>query len=230
MVIGQRAHPRISEARVGQALPGLYEMARAPTPGKASRGVRPPQIAERQSGGRGDRRLHLPDPGFDHRVAVSVGDRNAVVAVLDEVQLPDAVDVDRGQRLAASACRSDPLPPVLESVRARPKSPIELAAVATDGTHDRVQRDLPEPEVTFPDSSQSGHHFIEAQQRHRILVLECQARGEPRDGLATAFAGERRGGVDFRESNVHTRDVLSGPRAPTYGCAGELAAGFRSAG
>jgi hypothetical protein len=50
---------------------------------------------------------------FDRRVAVRAGYRNAVVAVLDEVHLSDAVDVDGRHCLAAVARRGDRLPPAL---------------------------------------------------------------------------------------------------------------------
>ena len=78
-------------------------------------------IAQDQLGGRKDLRPYVPDMGFDIRVAVSASDRNTVVAVLDEVQLSDAIDVDRRHRLAALARRGDRLPSALESVRARSK-------------------------------------------------------------------------------------------------------------
>ena len=103
--------------------------------------------------------------GFDIRVAVSASDRNTVVAVLDEVQLSDAIDVDRRHRLAALARRGDRLPPALQSVRARSKYPIKLAAAAIDGADDRVKGDLPQSEIVFRNPSEDGDHVSEGQHR-----------------------------------------------------------------
>jgi CheY-like chemotaxis protein len=55
-----------------------------------------------------------------------------------------------------------------------------------------------------------------------------QAQGNPRQGRATTLASKCRAGVGFRKSNEHASHVLTGPRARTYGCAGELAREFRN--
>jgi hypothetical protein len=165
--------------------------------------------------------------GFDCCVAVSAGDRNAVVAVLNEVQLSDAIGVDGGHRLAAPACRGDPLPSALESASARPKYSVELAAPAIDGADDRVDGDRLEPEVAFGNPSQGGHYISERQQRQRVFTFCRQARSDVREGSATTLARKCCGGVGLWKSGEHVRNVFTGSRVCTYGCARELANEFR---
>lgn len=165
--------------------------------------------------------------GFDRRVAVSAGDRNAVVAVLNEVQLSDAIGVDGGHRLAAPACRGDPLPSALESASARSKYSVELAAPAIDGTDDRVDGDRLEPEVAFGNPSQGGHYISERQQRQCVFTFRRQARSDVREGSATMFARKCCGGIGLWKSGEHVRNVLTRSRVRTYGCARELANEFR---
>jgi hypothetical protein len=114
------------------------------------------------------------------------------MAILDEVQLSDSIDVDRGHRLAPPPRRGDPLPSALQSARARAKQPVEFAAPSIDGADDRLQGDRMETEVAFGHSPQGSHHAIEAQHRQPLLASHRQARGELRERLATARAGERR--------------------------------------
>jgi hypothetical protein len=103
------------------------------------------------------------------------------MAVLDEMQLADAVDVDRGHRLAPPACRSDPLPPALQPVRARAKQPVELAVAAVDGADDRFEADHLQPQVALSDPAQRRHDHIEEQHRQRVRTSRRQTRGELRD-------------------------------------------------
>jgi hypothetical protein len=103
------------------------------------------------------------------------------MAVLNEVQLADAVDIDRGHRLAPPAGRSDSLPPALQPAGARAKEPVEITAAAVNRADDRLQRDHLQAEVVFGDPSQDGDHVIEGQHRQRAVALHRQARCELRE-------------------------------------------------
>ena len=57
-------------------------------------------------------RLDLADMGVDCRIAVSACDRDAVMAVLNEVQIPDAVDVGRSVYRCRPGCAVASSPPL----------------------------------------------------------------------------------------------------------------------
>jgi DNA-binding CsgD family transcriptional regulator len=170
----------------------------------------------------------VPHMGFDRRVAVSPGYRNAMVAVLDEVQLPDPIDVDWRHRFPAAACRGDRLPPSLDPVRSWSKKPVKLATLAIDAADDRIERDLLDPDVALGNPPQGGHHVIKGQQCQRAVGLCRQAQGNPRQGRATTLASKCRAGIGFRKSNEHARHVLTRLLARTYGGAGDLTPKFRN--
>ena len=68
------------------------------------------QVAQADLAVRADLGEHLGHVGVDVGVAQRPRHRHAVMAVLDEVQVADPVDVDRGHALAASLRRRDALP------------------------------------------------------------------------------------------------------------------------
>jgi len=73
-----------------------------------------------------ERRLHLAHARLDLRVAQRARHRHAVVAVLHEVQVADAVDVDRRHRLPAPARGGDPLPAPAQLRGRRPEVAVEF--------------------------------------------------------------------------------------------------------
>ena len=85
------------------------------------------EVAQLQAAVGAELGQHLGHAGVDVGVAQRARDRDAVVAVLDEVQVADAVDVDRRHRLAAAAGGGDPLPAAADLVRRGPERAVELA-------------------------------------------------------------------------------------------------------
>ena len=88
------------------------------------------QIAEDEVVAHCDLGLDLADVGVDVRVTVRSCDRDAMVAVDDEMQLAHAEDVDRRHRASASACRGDALPPSSGPRRGGPEPAVELGLPA----------------------------------------------------------------------------------------------------
>jgi hypothetical protein len=74
--------------------------------------------------------LELADVGVDVRVTVRSCDRDAMVAVDDEMQIAHAEDVDRRHRASASAGRGDALPPSSGSRRGGAEPAVELGVPA----------------------------------------------------------------------------------------------------
>jgi hypothetical protein len=102
------------------------------------------------------------------------------MAVVDEVQRSDTVDVDRRHRLTPPARRRDPLPAALLPTGAGAKVPVEVAATV-DGADDRLEGDYPRAEVPFGDPPQGRHHVVEGQYRQLVPASHPQARSEPRE-------------------------------------------------
>src|SRR6185312_14044876 len=84
-------------------------------------------------------RHDLAHPRLDRRIAQRSRDRDAVMAVLDEVEVADADDVDRGHVLPTAPRGRDALPAALGLPRRGPEAAVELAAATVDRAHDRVQ-------------------------------------------------------------------------------------------
>src|SRR4051812_38189564 len=110
-----------------------------------------------------------PHAGLDRLVAHRPGDRDAVVAVLDEVQLADPVDVDRRQRLAPPAGGGDPLPAAAHAGRGGAEGAVEHARRAVHGAHDRVERDLLHAEVALAAPPERRHHLLERQHGRHVV-------------------------------------------------------------
>ncbi len=83
------------------------------------------------------------------------------MAVLNEVQIADAVDVDRGHRVTSLARRSNPLPSGLQAAGPRAKHAVELVCPPADCADDRFQSDLLHADVVYCEASDSRHHFVE---------------------------------------------------------------------
>ena len=165
---------------------------------------------------RADAGLHLGDVGVDVRAPERARDRDAVMAVADEVQLADPVDGDRRERLAAPLRLGDPLP-----ARAQPRAGGAEGAVellrAVDGADDRVELDRPQAEVVLGDEPERLHDLLEGQDVADVVGLEAQP---PRE------VGEHARAPRPREVALR---VLGG-EARTHGCRAGSALGARAHG
>jgi hypothetical protein len=137
------------------------------------------------------------------------------MAVLYEVQLSDAVDVDRGHRLPSQSRRGDALPPPLEATRPRPKQPVEFAAPPTDSADDRLQGDRPQAEIVFRHPSQGRHNVLEGQ-HDQPVAFHPKCSRELRQRLAATHASEGCGCVWLGESSVHVEARDIGRIAPCW--------------
>ena len=134
---------------------------------------------------------HVAHARLDVDVAVRARHRDAVVAVLDEVQVADPVDVDRRHRLAAPAGGGDPLP-ARPHVGGGAEVAVELAAAAVDGADDRVERDQLDAEVVLARAAERGHDLLEREHVGDVVGLRPELRDDPRQRAATTLAGEHR--------------------------------------
>jgi hypothetical protein len=144
--------------------------------------------------------LHEPDTGLNRLVAERACHRDTVVAVLDEVELADAVDVDGREfdPLPAGGRHALPAPPYL--VRHRTERPVEAARTAIDRPDDRVEPDLLHAEIALPAPAERRHDLLERQQRRHVVRLGTQTRGDARQGAPPALSVKSRLGSHQRRS------------------------------
>jgi len=114
----------------------------------------------------------------DHVVTERAGDRDAMVPVAHEVQLPDAVDVDRRHRLAAPLGGRDALPARPQAARGRAEAAVELAP-AIDRADDRVERDRLAAEAALAGPAEGLENLLEWQDQVEVAGLAPKAVGEP---------------------------------------------------
>jgi hypothetical protein len=150
-------------------------------------------------------------------VAQRPRDRDAVVAVLHEVDLADAVEVDGRHRLAAAHRRRDALPAGAHLRGGGPEVAVE-AALAVDGAHDRVQRHDLAPRVALLQAAQRVDDLLEREDVVDLAGLAPQPAAQPRQRQPPARAQEVVLGVGAGQSGAarrHTRKVLRvGRRTP----------------
>ncbi len=130
------------------------------------------------------------------------GDRDAVVAVADEVQLADAIDVDRRQRLAAAHRLGDALPAAAKPGGLGAELAIELA-LAIDRADDRVELDRLQPEALLAAVAERREHLVERKHETDLAGLAAQARAQARELLAPSSAAEIRLRVLLGVAGVH---------------------------
>ena len=121
--------------------------------------------------------------------------RDAVVAVAHEVQVPDAVDVDRWHRLATALRLRDALPALAQPRRRRVEVAVEVAR-AVDGADDRVDvDDAASPSGALAGAAERLDDLLEREDHADVVGLAAQARRQQRQGPAAPGAGEVRLGV-----------------------------------
>src|SRR5687767_7835841 len=99
-----------------------------------------------------------------------------MVAVADEVQRADAVNIDRRHRLAASHRLRDPLPALPAAALRGPEVAVELAR-AVDGADDRVELDRLQPEAALAAAPERGNDLVEGQDLVDVVGLPAQPAG-----------------------------------------------------
>jgi len=124
-----------------------------------------------------------------------------MVAILDEVELTDPVDVDRRHALAGPHRRCDALPPLADAVGGRPETAVEVTS-AVHRADDRVEFDRLDAEALLPCTSERREHLVERQDLVDVVGLPPQAIGEPPRDLSAPGPREVRLRVLTVESGV----------------------------
>ena len=148
----------------------------------------------------GDHRVDLLEPEL-------AGDRDPVVAVDDEVQGADPVDVDRRHVGAAAHRGRDPLPAPADPVRGRAEAAVELAARAVDRADDRVELDRLEPEPALAAAPERLDDLVEGKDQVDVVGLAAKPRREAGELVAAPCAAEVGLRVLGGKAGVHRRRV-----------------------
>jgi hypothetical protein len=147
------------------------------------------QVGEPERVPRADPRPHLRDVGVDVLAPERLRDRHAMVAVADEVEIADAVDRDRGERLAAPLGGRDPLPAAAHARGRRTEAAVEVAR-PVDGADDRVERDRLQAELHLADHAERLDDLVERQDQRDVVGLAPQPPAELRQQLGASRARE----------------------------------------
>src|SRR6185312_7304325 len=90
----------------------------------------------------------LGDIRVDHGPAGGNRDRHPVMPILDEMQVGDAIDLDRRDRLASPLSQSEPFPAFPYPAGGRPELAVEIPP-GVHGADDGVKLDRLQPERTL---------------------------------------------------------------------------------
>ena len=169
-------------------------------------------------------RKHLSHVGVDHALAGRCGDGDSVVTVGHEVQMADAVYLDRRDRLAAPDGHGQPFPPGPHSGRGWPEAPVEVAPRASRAASQPCRRWFPAGSSAPP--AAAGRASPAGRQRHPVARAGCHRRARRAGGApawpetAAAWPAESRsphlpGGIRYLASVVSV--TASGPE-PLISC------------
>ena len=131
------------------------------------------------------------------RQSLGARHRDAVMAVAHEVQVADAVDVDRRHRLAAALRLRDALPALAQARRRRAEVAVELAR-AVDGPDDRVDVDHLQSQRALAGPAERLDDLLERQDHGDVVGLAAQAGREQRQRPPAPGTREVRLGVRSR--------------------------------
>ena len=148
----------------------------------------------------GDHRVDLVEPEL-------AGDRDAVVAVDHEVELADAVDLDRRHVGPAAHRGRNPLPAPADAVRRGAEAAVEVASRAVDSADDRVEVDRLQPEPPLAATAERLDHLVEGQDQVDIVGLAPQPGGQAGELMPAAGTAEVRLCVLVGEARVHESRV-----------------------
>ena len=168
----------------------------------------------------------LRDLGVDRLHPALARDRDPMVAVDDEVGVPELVDDDRGEGRVGEG-PFEPLPPFAEVRAPRVELSVEVATAAV-GADDLAQGDRPQPDVAARKRAQAPGRLVERQELARTLSSSEDARepciGVPPSGPVEcgshAIYNDRRrsgyfsGARPFSRSSSSARSLFSSPSTP----------------
>ena len=123
------------------------------------------------------RRHDLGDVGVDGVQSHRPRHGNAVVAVADEVQVADPVDVDRRHGLPAPDCLCDAFPSTPDPSRSRPEAAVEIAG-SIHRADDRVERYDLEPEARLTSPAERLDDLVEREDYVDVVGLAPKAPGQ----------------------------------------------------
>ena len=146
-----------------------------------------------------------------------------MVAVLDEVEVADPVDVDRRHRVAAPPRRGDPLPALAHRRRGGPELAVEVALAAVDRADDRLERDHLHAEVVLAAAPERADDLLERQHLRDVVGLGAQPGGDVGQRAAAALAVEVAACVGVREAGAHA--ALQATRRGAAGAVAQEAGG-----
>ncbi len=118
----------------------------------------------RQVARRRDRGDDLGDEAGNHLPVEGTGDGDPMMAVADEMQLPDAVQIDRRERLPAPGCCGEPLEALPGLAARRPEVAVE-AADPVGRADDRVEGDRLQAQRDDLARTERGDHLVVRQQQ-----------------------------------------------------------------
>jgi hypothetical protein len=140
------------------------------------------QIGQPERLARADTGPHVRHVGVDVLAAERLRHGDAMVPVADEVQVADAVDGDRRERLAAALGGGDPLPAAAYARGGGAEAAVEVAR-AVDRAHDRVERDGLEAELRLADHPQRADHLVEREDQPDVVGLAAEPAPQVREDL-----------------------------------------------
>ncbi len=144
---------------------------------------------------------HLGDVRVDHLLAGGQRDRDPVVAIDDEMQVADAVDVDGRDLLAAPLRQGEPLPPLPHPAGGGPEPAVEIAARVDRADHgvqpDRLQAERP---LALP--AQGCDDLVKREDEVDVVRPPAQPVRQPGQHLASPRAEKVILHIRLRESGI----------------------------
>jgi hypothetical protein len=166
------------------------------------------ELVAEQLGRRGQGGPDFAHVGGDRLVAHRPRHADAMVAVLDEVQGPDPVDLDRREIDTTPARRRDVQPAAPQPPRRGPERAIEVARPAADRADDRVQRDVGDAKIGLRPAAERRDDVLEREHVHDVVGLLPQPRRDPGECVPPALAIEVAVGGGLLEGHA--------PRVPPF--------------
>jgi hypothetical protein len=123
------------------------------------------------------------------------------MAVDDEMQVTDAVHLDRRNRLTSALGQRQPLPSLPDTARGGPEVPVEVAP-GIYRAHHGIQPDRLQPQRPLPGAPQRRDHLVEGQDEVDVIGLTAQPAGQPGQDLAAPGTQERVLDIGPRESGL----------------------------